>query len=244
MENLFIIALAASPSSSVFYSLAFVSVIFALYNGLVLSSLLLLKDIFPLMLYRDTVSDWMHQLRPSVSQQEWSDFLLPLFAVIQLHFQDDLIGTFNICICLSWIYMCDLFERHDLSTPIQLHHILTIVMIFGSLIGSVITYFWYPLDYFIVHMVCTRLLLMAEWSTIFLNLKTVLKKLNYKSDWVSIVFFLTFISVRFGPAYYVLSNYPFMPLWILYILFLSINIYWCVVFIWRRLKKSTTKLNF
>jgi hypothetical protein len=197
--------------------------------------LYILFSITPWMLGVYLISDEFYHQWPKVSHQMWIDFLMPVVAVLQLVTQHEFVGTITVAVCLALHYILDLNNRKDLSRSIRLHHWLSVVMIGGALWYTMVSSMFYDQTTLDVHMACTRYLLFSEVSTIFLNLRPILKKYNQPRAWVTWVFFSTFIIVRFGPAYFVLTEYPFIILWWFYVAFLTINVYWATIFLCKHL---------
>ena len=194
----------------------------------------------PFILFMPLISEFLEEyIDQKVPSRLWLNFLIPFILVLQLVSFDTIFSIFNVLFSLLSYYTVDIIINYGhYKTSIVFHHMITMFLILIACFYSLNLYIWYSPELNLLHYRCVKLILYNEVSTIFYNLRPILKLMErpqMERTVCSYLFYTSFLLFRMGPVYYIFTTYPFsFPLYI-YSLLVMLNIYWVLVIVYNKL---------
>ena len=179
-----------------------------------------------------------------VSYQLWLNLWVPIAITLGLVHESSQFRTIVLMLSLATYYLWDLNTVKSHSSSITFHHWLCVALCGWACVTTLWCVYLDP-EALPTHITTVRLVMMSEVSTIFLNLRPVLRAVEaYKTHtYCTYAFMITFLVCRFGPSWWILAYYPFVVPKCGYIVFLGLNIYWAGRFVSNRLIPGAVQIE-
>ncbi len=190
---------------------------------------------FPWLIFVPLVDRMAYSIQPKIELSMWKDLFVPILLVLQLIFGwNHESSIWMVALSLAAYYFTEIgllvrgssLASSGYTGSVILHHLITVLIIVWALLIWNESIAW-----------ATQWVLLSEVSTIFLNMRPILKILKAGDYWIDMnrnVFLYSFIVFRIFVSPFIYAYVSNFYAKLLYTGLVALNIYWLRLYYVRR----------